>query len=226
MRDETTETVASGPSPSEGRMLRGTLTKYIYEVREAVDRFPVDNAERVVDVVMETLAGQRTVWVAGNGGSATSAAHLAHDCASAARSLFAGPVPFVGLADNIARITAIGNDLGYAEVFAEQLRHGARPDDLLLAISVSGRSPNVLRAAETAQEMGMDVASLVGQRGRLSACSDVTLDLDVVDYGVAEDLHLMFNHMLVRALQRKGAVPARNKDRGPAGNGKMHAETL
>lgn len=227
MRDDSAASMVGGPHPLSGRTWCLTMTKYVDEVREAVNRFPVNDAKRVVGTIMETLAEQRTIWVAGNGGSATSAAHLSHDCAVAARPVFAGPVPFVGLADNIARITAIANDLGYAEVFAEQLRQGGRSGDLLLAISVSGRSPNVLRAAETARGMGMGVASLLGQRGELSSCSDFILDLDVADDGVAEDLHLMFNHMLVRALRRENPAMARDEERRSGGwNGAMHVDTL
>lgn len=217
MTDKTANGRGLEVCPLDENALRDTLTSYLDEVHEAVDRFPVRHAERVVHAVVETVATHRTVWVAGNGGSATSASHLTHDCASAARSSSIGSVSFVGLADNVARITAIANDLDYAEVFAEQLRQSARAGDLLLAISVSGTSPNVVRAAVTAREMGLRVASLVGRPSALSACSDVTLNLDVADYGVAEDLHLMFNHMLVRVLRQ--GVPARLRPEPAAGAG-------
>jgi D-sedoheptulose 7-phosphate isomerase len=193
--------------------LFGSITRHLDEVKSAIDKFPVIEAAKVISLVIEIVRDGGTVWVAGNGGSAASANHLANDCASAARTMFTGPVKFISLADSVARITALANDIDYSQVFAEQLRTAAGPADLLLVLSVSGTSPNVVCAAVAARELGVRVAALVGQRGALAATCDAVLDLRVSDYGVAEDLHLMFNHMLVRALRGDRAVMLAEPDR-------------
>lgn len=192
---------STGHIPVDGNVLMNSINGHLNDVLSALERFPANGAAAIINLVIETVGRGHTMWVAGNGGSATSANHMAHDCAAAARTAFPGPVSIISLVDNIARITALANDIDYQKVFAEQLRTAGRPGDLLLVLSVSGASPNVVCAASTARDLGMRVAALVGKRGALAEYSDAILDLDISNYGVAEDLHLMFNHMLVRVLR-------------------------
>lgn len=142
------------------------------------------------------------VYIAGNGGSATTASHMVTDLMFG-RGLPEPGLRAIGLADNQAVITATANDVSYDEVFARQLRRLARPGDVLILISASGNSPNVVRAAEAAREIEVTVIGLTGfDGGRLAGLSDVSVHVPSPPdaYGPVEDVHLIVNHMLVEAL--------------------------
>ena len=143
-----------------------------------------------------------TVYIAGNGGSATTASHMVTDLMFG-RGLPEPGLRVIGLADNQAVITATANDVSYDEVFARQLRRLARTGDILILVSASGNSPNVLRAAEVARELDVTVIGLTGfDGGRLAEVSDVSVHVPspLDAYGPVEDVHLIVNHMLVAAL--------------------------
>ena len=151
------------------------------------------------------------VYVAGNGGSATTASHMATDLMFG-RGLPEPGLRVIGLADNQAVITATANDVSYDEVFARQLRRLARPGDVLILVSASGNSPNVVRAAEVAREMEVTIIGLTGfDGGRLAGLSDVSVHVPSPPdaYGPVEDVHLIVNHMLVAALASPETDPSR-----------------
>jgi D-sedoheptulose 7-phosphate isomerase len=107
----------------------------------------------------------------------------------------------VGLADNPALLTALANDTSFEEVFAQQVALQAEPGDLLLVLSVSGTSPNLLRAADAARAAGARVVAWVGvTASSLAKHCDVCVSVDSDDYGLTEDLHLALNHIVVRLL--------------------------
>lgn len=164
-----------------------------------------------------------TVYVAGNGGSATSASHMVTDLMFG-RGLPEPGLRVVGLADNQAVITATANDVAYEEVFARQIRRLARPGDVLVLISASGNSPNIVEAAKAARELEVCVIGLSGfDGGALADLSDVSIHVASPPeaYGPVEDVHLVVNHMLVAALATEQlATDTRDsllKSRGPRG---------
>jgi D-sedoheptulose 7-phosphate isomerase len=106
----------------------------------------------------------------------------------------------IGLSDNAAVLTALANDIGFAEVFSRQIQMRARPGDLLLMLSVSGESDNLERAAQTAQRRGMRVVAAVGNAGRIVRYCDPWVEFGNGDYGLTEDLHVALNHIVVRML--------------------------
>ncbi len=141
-----------------------------------------------------------TVWICGNGGSAATASHLANDLGA----LAAPPVLRVAcLCDNVAVLTARGNDDGFEAIFSRQLTGRVAPGDLLVAISVSGRSPNVLAAAAVAQAAGARVLGLCGfAGGALAEVADLALTApaEAGDYGPVEGVHAVICHLLANAL--------------------------
>ena len=143
-----------------------------------------------------------TVYVCGNGGSASTASHLACDISKNVTTTDSHRLRVVSLTDNVAHFSAIANDLDYSEVFSEQMRNILTPRDAVIAISASGNSPNVVKAAEFALNLGCPVIAFTGfTGGRLRELATTGLHVGSEEYGPVEDLHLVFNHLLVVILR-------------------------
>ena len=154
--------------------LQATLRDYWDEVADVAAMVDLGRLERVAVMLLNCQARGRVVFVVGNGGSAATASHFACDLSKGTRC--DGPPTFqvVSLTDNVPLLTAWANDSGYDRVFSEQLKALARPGDLLVAISASGNSPNVVAAVDAARSCGMSVVSLSGRSGgRLAHLVDV-----------------------------------------------------
>lgn len=155
--------------------------------------------EKIATVLEEARRDGRTIYFVGNGGSAATASHFATDFAQGAGAPEEAPFRAVSLTDNLAALTALGNDRGYDQVFVGQLRPVFRPGDVLVAISASGNSENVLRAVEFAIARGGVTVGLAGfDGGKLAALCNVSLIVETPKgaYGPVEDMHLILDHML------------------------------
>ncbi|MGW8526562.1 MULTISPECIES: D-sedoheptulose-7-phosphate isomerase [Nocardiopsidaceae] len=196
----------NGSAPHEPGASRdiGPAATYLADLTNAIARIDVAALERFVVTVVEALTERRGIFVAGNGGSATAASHIASDWA-AATNMLGGPVNVHCLSDNTARLTSLANDTSFEEVFSRQVEAMGRPGDLLVLLSVSGQSPNLVRAVKSARALDIGVLALVGYPGALANLCDTWIELGEGDYGLAEDLHIAVNHMVVRAMQ--GGVP-------------------
>ena len=153
----------------------------------------------VMGAVIGALDRGRLVMVAGNGGSASTANHLAADWRAATR-ISKRPGRVVSLVENVSRVLALANDVGFDRIFADQVEELAEPGDLLLVLSVSGSSRNLVSAAQVAQRLGADVGGLLGAPGDVIRHVDEAWVCEEKDYGTCEDLQLSFGHCLVRAL--------------------------
>jgi D-sedoheptulose 7-phosphate isomerase len=148
----------------------------------------------------------RRVFVMGNGGSAASAAHIATDWSKTAERPGKPLLKCLSLNDNAAFITAIANDLGYERVFERQLRNLLEPDDVVVIITGSGNSANVLAAADYARQQGATVIAMTGfTGGKLRAIADITFHVDSDQYGVIEDLHMGAGSILAFYLKQRRA---------------------
>ncbi|MBZ0299827.1 MAG: SIS domain-containing protein [Anaerolineae bacterium] len=181
------------------------VRQYFAAVEAALQKIPFEAVDTVVDALMQAnLAGQ-TVYIFGNGGSAATASHFACDLAK--RTIVEGQPRFrvISLTDNNALLTALSNDIGYDQVFAEQLRPLVRPGDIVIGISASGNSPNVLNAVGVANAAGATTIGFCGfDGGRLKDRVDLALHIDHQDMAMVEDIHLMLEHAIcekLRALQ-------------------------
>ncbi|TAJ10930.1 MAG: SIS domain-containing protein [Nitrospirae bacterium] len=148
-----------------------------------------------------------TVFVVGNGGSAATASHMANDFSVGAHPRDGSP-PFrvLALTDNVAAMTAIGNDAGYENLFVYQLRVHYRPGDRLIAISASGNSPNIAEAARWVKKQGGRVIGLVGfDGGELKRLSDLLIHVETPkgEYGPVEDIHMIMDHLVYAWLKAK-----------------------
>lgn len=176
----------------------GHLSKHLEELDLA-------QLGQAADVIVDAWRRDRTIFVAGNGGSATTAAHFASDLSKTTlgRAPHARRVRAAALADNTALLTAWANDDGYERVFAEQLRNLARAEDVLVLISCSGSSPNLLTAARAARELEVRVIAMTAPDTLLHGVADLLVAIPGPTPQVMEGIHLAACHALALEL---GAV--------------------
>ena len=177
--------------------MTGFASEYKGRLLCAIETIPLDRVEQAIDWLKQARARGRAIFVCGNGGSAATASHFACDMVKGASYNRPARFRIQALTDSIATLTAYSNDVSYDCVFVEQLKNFAQPGDVLLAISGSGNSPNVLRAVEYANSAGLQTIGLTGrdggQLGRLAQ-----LEINVADphMGRIEDGHMIIAHML------------------------------
>ena len=154
-------------------------------------------------VLLKTTQAQGKIYLCGNGGSSSTASHFQADLNSAF-AMSHNIMPAVCLADNIASLTAVANDISYEDVFCHQLCYLLERQDTLIAISASGNSANIIKAAELARKNGVTVVALVGfDGGRLKPLSDYVFHVPINNMQVIEDIQLLFCH-LISTLIRDG----------------------
>ncbi len=157
--------------------------------------------------VLAAYRERRQFFIAGNGGSAATASHMAADFGKTMLGKRIDPraqrFRVIALTDNMPVLTAYGNDVGYDAVFSEQLRNLANPGDALLVISASGNSPNILRALETAAELEVETLGLLGfEGGAARSMLKTSVTLRNTHYGYIEDAHSVVMHLLTDALKQ------------------------
>jgi len=174
---------------------------YIEELKSALDMLPIKVIRQAVEVMLESYRKGGTIFVAGNGGSASTASHFACDLGKGTAVEGKPRLRVISMADNLSLLTAWANDVSYEAIFVEQLKNLMRPDDLLIAISASGNSPNVLRAAEYARQLGCKVIGLTGfGGGKLAKLADIAIVVESDKYGPVEDIHLVLDHIMRRCI--------------------------
>ncbi len=176
---------------------------YLGYLRELLDSIDLGQIERIVDALRAARARGASVYVVGNGGSASTASHFATDLGKLPARPGLKPMRVGSLTDNAAWITALGNDHGFENVFAGQLDGLLKSGDVLVAISASGNSPNVLRAVELAKKRAAVTVGIVGfDGGELLRMVDLPLFVRSVPgrYGPVEDAHLAAHHIITACL--------------------------
>ena len=144
---------------------------YVSAQKAALDSIPLAQVERVVEALRTALKDDRQIFCFGNGGSASNCSHFATDLGKGSSDKLGKRFRVLSLNDNVGWMTAIGNDYSYEDVFVRQLENYGRKGDIALTLSVSGNSPNCVKAIEWAKKNGLVTVALVGaKRGRRSAC--------------------------------------------------------
>lgn len=192
-------TKAFGP-PVEAR----GVEVYLQQVSDVLKRLPFALIDQIVDGLWNAYREDRAVYLFGNGGSAALASHCACDLGKG--TIMNGHRRFrvLALTDNVPLLTAWANDACYADVFAEQLRSFLRKDDVVLAFSASGNSPNVLNALALAQEIGAFTMGLTGfQGGKMKALCQRCVVIPSENMQVIEDLHLSVAHSIFTSLRAR-----------------------
>jgi D-sedoheptulose 7-phosphate isomerase len=178
------------------------LEDHLAEVRSMLDEIPIGAVERVVEVILKAHAQRQHIYILGNGGSATTATHFACDLSKATIIEGQARLRVTSLTDNLALLTAWANDVSYEAVFAQQLATLVNPGDVVIAISASGNSPNVLAAVETARQGEAVTVALIGLTGgALKDAADVVVHVASQKYGVVEDCHLALEHAITEAVR-------------------------
>jgi D-sedoheptulose 7-phosphate isomerase len=186
---------------------REDLERYASELAGAIRGISFEILAEVADLLMACRERGGTIFVLGNGGSAATASHFACDLAKNTRGGGLDPFRAVALTDNVPLLTAWGNDTNYERVFAEQLHPLVRPDDVVVIISASGDSPNVLAAAEVARDVGATTVALTGRTGGLvGPMADVAVSVPSDSMDQVEDGHMMMCHSLCTAMRARMQV--------------------
>jgi D-sedoheptulose 7-phosphate isomerase len=173
---------------------------YLERVREEIARLDHDQIERFADLVYDRYQTGRFVFIIGNGGSGANASHLCEDLGKSTVKDFETQkrLKVMSLTDNTPYILAWANDTSYDRVFVEQLKNFAGEGDLLIAISGSGNSPNILRAVEWANAHGMETIGVTGfGGGKLKQIAHHSLHCPIDDMGIVESLHLVAFHYIL-----------------------------
>jgi D-sedoheptulose 7-phosphate isomerase len=185
---------------------------YVTELKNILDRLPLAVMDRMVQAMDDAHAARRQIFVIGNGGSAATASHMMNDLNKG--TLGHNPVAegsigwprfrVIALTDNVSLLSAWGNDTGYDYIFSEPLKNLAERGDLLIAISASGNSPNVIVAVEVAKQIGMKVIGWSGfGGGKLDKLADISLVVPSSEYGPVEDVHMILDHIITGYLYEK-----------------------
>lgn len=177
------------------------MRQYLADEIEVIRRFNLDALNEAMNAIADAYARDADIYIFGNGGSAATAAHYANDFNKGISEKLDKKFRMHCLCDNFATVMAIANDLSYDEVFRFQLQGVLRPDDLVIGISGSGNSKNVLNGVAYAKSIGCKTIGITGyQGGKLKEQSDYHMDAMVDDMQIAEDVHMIFDHMMYRVL--------------------------
>jgi len=183
------------------------LQEYIAAQHRALDSVSLDAIAQATETVRTAWKEDRQIFAIGNGGSASSASHFATDLGKGSSDKLGQRFRVSSLNDNVAWITALGNDYSYEDIFLRQLQNYARPGDVLIAASVSGNSPNLVKAFTWAKEKGLHTIALVGaKRGALATIAGQTIVVDDTHYGRVEDVHMHILHMICYAFMEQPAA--------------------
>jgi D-sedoheptulose 7-phosphate isomerase len=177
---------------------------YLDQVRDALEALPRDRLGVLGEMLYRAYRNEKQVFTLGNGGSASTASHMATDLAKNTIGPNMRRFRVLSLNDNAAMLTALANDLGYENVFREQLQNLIHAGDLLIAVSASGNSPNVLNAIRYAHKQSAEVVGILGfEGGEAARLVDLAIVVPSNHYGVVEDVHLIINHILVDYFKSK-----------------------
>ena len=177
---------------------------YIDYLSSVLNNISLKDIEKFVEVLLEARERESSIFFIGNGGSAATASHFANDIAIGTRT-YEKPFRAISLCDNQAVITAIANDDGYEKIFSQQLEVLLKKQDVVVAISASGNSPNLLDAIDTAKKLNtITVGISAFDGGKMKEMVDVSLHVPTEkgEYGPAEDAHMVLDHLVSSYLMR------------------------
>ena len=176
------------------------ISEYIRAQKAALDSISPEAVAGLIEKLRKALREDRQIFVFGNGGSAANASHFATDLGKGSSDKVGRRFRCLSLNDNVSWMTAIGNDYAYEDIFVRKLENYGRAGDLVLALSVSGNSPNVVKAVKWANEHGLETIALVGgRRGALGRTAREVIAIDSTHYGRVEDAQMGVCHLLCYA---------------------------
>jgi len=175
------------------------IKSYVKKLKTLLDEIDVEAISKIIDLLENTQESGGTIYVIGNGGSAATASHMANDLNIGLKRRGIRKFNVISLADNYSIGTAISNDIGFENIFYAQLEDVINDKDLLISISCSGNSPNIIKAVKYAKELSAKVVGCTGfDGGELKLLSDVNFHIDTPkgEYGLVEDMHMILDHII------------------------------
>ena len=180
------------------------IQNYLDEEINILKKIDVSMVDAAIHLLEETRKKNGKVYVFGNGGSSATASHFQNDFNKGVSERIIQKYRFICLNDNVATLMAIANDNGFENVFFQQLEDKLEKNDICIAISGSGNSENVIKAVEYAKNVGNRVIGLTGYKGgMLRELADVSLHVPIDNMQITEDVHLIYNHMMMYILFNK-----------------------
>lgn len=185
-------------------MVKKFVSDYIRKLEELLDELSLGEIEKIVDIIFEAYKDDKQVFIMGNGGSASTASHFACDLGKG--TIVRGKKRFrvISLNENTSLITALANDFGYDLVFKEQLINLVNPEDVVIVLSASGNSPNVVEAIKYAKSRGAVTIGFIGfDGGKLRGLVNEHILIKANNYGQVEDVHLVLEHVISQYFKEK-----------------------
>lgn len=174
------------------------IKQYIDNEISVLNSLDADRISDVMNLLVETMENGKMIYIFGNGGSAATASHFQNDFNKGISEHTEKKFRFQCLNDNVATMLAVANDIGYEEIFRFQLQGRIQPGDIVIAISGSGNSTNVLNAVQYAKSQGNKVVGVYGfGGGKLKGLSDYHLEAKTTSMQLTEDIHMIFDHMMM-----------------------------
>jgi D-sedoheptulose 7-phosphate isomerase len=187
--------------------MKDWIAGYLAAQKATLNSIPIDAVDALVQRFQQALREDRQIFVFGNGGSAANASHFATDLGKGASDRLNRRFRVLSLNDNVSWMTALGNDYAYEDLFVRQLMNYARAGDLVLTLSVSGNSPNLVKALEWSRKNSLHTIALVGaKRGRMAELAHQVIVVNDTHYGRVEDAQMGICHMLCYAFMENPAL--------------------
>ena len=185
-------------------MYKSEIKAYINKEIEVLKSIDITAVNEVLETIVSAYHKDGNIYIFGNGGSASTASHFQNDFNKGISENLSKKFNFVCLSDNVPTVMAIANDSGYEYIFEYQLHGKLKKDDLVIAISGSGNSKNVLRAIEYSKQQGVKTIGITGyDGGRLAEIADISFNVPVDDMQITEDVHLILDHLMMSVLMNR-----------------------
>lgn len=180
--------------------MKNWIEDYLKKHKAALEALRSEEIAPLIEIFRKAKEEDRQIFVFGNGGSASNCSHMATDIGKGASDKQSKRFRIISLNENLSWITALGNDYAYEDIYVRQLMNYAKPGDVAFTMSVSGSSPNCVKAMQWAKDNGVTTIALVGQkRGKLAEISDHVVVIEDGHYGRAEDMQMTIAHLICYA---------------------------
>ena len=175
------------------------IKEYVDNLTNILNNLDTNSIVQIKDALESTIKNKSKIYILGNGGSAATSSHMANDLSVGLKLRDIRSFDVESLSDNSSVCTAIANDIGYENIFYAQIKNKIKKDDVLIAISCSGNSENIIKAVEYAKEKNTTIIGLTGfEGGKLKELSDINYHIDTTkgEYGLVEDAHMILDHII------------------------------
>ncbi len=180
------------------------IKEYLEKLSQTLHKIDIRDIDRCSDILLEAYENKKNIFICGNGGSAATASHFACDINKGVSLGLEKRFKIIALTDNLATITAYSNDLDYDDIFLEQLKNFYTTGDILIGISGSGNSKNVLNAIEYVNKnQGITIGWTGFDGGRLRQVSQYSVNANINDMQISEDIHMTLVHLMMKVLRKK-----------------------